>query len=332
VSESAISRPRRKLSKTALAAGSITCLLGLFLIVGCEKRKKQDNGDSSATASDRTTSATNPTYPRVSSPVQPPEQGRVQSLTELRQNYLNALEQAKRNNLAAIEQSNENYSRAIEQYQQEYWASVDTYRSMTPAEKALIHSRSLAQIGQDHDMELRQAREEYSAAVEKAEQDYQRLAGSARIANIAPTTSKENGEAESIPGSHGLFMRYPYGYMVGELCSETTVNDCYPRDWQPWLKELERRTVAEQIDTLEADTGIQGKGHLVISWNTEKRILFGAWPPNSGDEICVYFIVAPKARELDIVWKNKDGVRYLGPNASMLKTADAYEWLKKLPW
>jgi hypothetical protein len=92
------------------------------------------------------------------------------------------------------------------------------------------------------------------------------------------------------------------------------------------------RTAGDQIDALKADTGAGGAGTLVISWDTQKRVLFYGFRPHSGDEACAYFIVAPKTRELDIVWKNENGVKYLGPNASMLKAAHAYEWLKTLPW
>jgi hypothetical protein len=327
--ESGMRWPESTLRNTEWAVGSVSWLLGLFILVGCENKNR---GAYPPAASHEVIAAPSPNSLPKPSAAPLTENGREASLAELQQNYLNALEQAKQNDLAAIERSNESYSRAMERYQQEYLSTVDRYRSMTPEERARIHPKSLAQIGRDHDMELTQAKEEYYAAVEKAKENYRELARLAPAVGSAPATSPERGEAESIPGTNGQFVRYPYGHIVGELCSETTVNDCYPYDWQPWLKELERRTVGEQINALEADIGVQGKGHLVISWNTEKRILFGAWPPNSGDKICVYFIVAPKTRELDIVWKKEDGVSYLGPNASMLKDAHVYEWLKALPW
>jgi hypothetical protein len=142
----------------------------------------------------------------------------------------------------------------------------------------------------------------------------------------------DRGEAELFPGGHFLYVRYPQGYLVDELCSETMRHLCYPGGWRSWLKELELRTAGDQIDALKADTGAGGAGTLVISWDTQKRVLFYGFRPHSGDEACAYFIVAPKTRELDIVWKNENGVKYLGPNASMLKAAHAYEWLKTLPW
>jgi len=332
VSESGISRSKSMLSKTAWTAGLFSGLLGLFIFVGCENKEKQEISGSSATASQSETAAPSPPPLPAASPVLPVEQGQVQSLTERKQNYLNALEQAKQNNLAAIEQSRENYFRAIEQYKQEYQSTVDRYRSMTPTERALIHSKSLAQIGQDHDMELRQAREEYSAAVNRARLEYESRARPAPSTNADSTNMPDSGEAELESGHHFRYVRYSQGYLVEELCSEITLGRCYPHGWQPWLKELERQTAGAQLNALESDSGMQGAGTLVISWDAQRRALFYGCRPHFGDDACAYFIVGPKTRELDIVWKNEGGVRYLGPNASMLEEAHVYEWLKKLPW
>jgi hypothetical protein len=43
-----------------------------------------------------------------------------------------------------------------------------------------------------------------------------------------------------------------------------------------------------------------------------------------------YFIVAPTKREIDIIWQRGDDITYLGPDAAMLKSAHAYEWLKQI--
>jgi len=152
------------------------------------------------------------------------------------------------------------------------------------------------------------------------------------LGDAAAASIPDRGEAELIPGRHFSYERYPQGYLADQLCSEIVANQCFPRGWRPWLKDLEQRTVGDQMDALRADTGGQGPGNRVIAWDTQKRALFYGDRPHSGDDALVFFIVAPETRELDIVWKNEQGVKYLGPNASLLKAAHAYEWLKKLPW
>jgi hypothetical protein len=82
---------------------------------------------------------------------------------------------------------------------------------------------------------------------------------------------------------------------------------------------------------LGADIGLQGPGNLVISWDTQERVVFYCGREHSGGAASVFFIFAPKTQELDIVWQNEDGIRYLGPNASMLKSAHVYDWLKSIP-
>jgi hypothetical protein len=307
----------------------------VFIFVSCESKEKQDSRDSSVTASHGVIATPNLTSLPVSPPILPPEPRHVQSLTEIKQNYLNALEQAKQINLAAIEQSNENYSRAIEHYEQEYWSTVDKYRNMTPAEKALIHSRSLVQIGHDHDTELRQSREEYYTAVESAKHEYDEQMHSIQM-NVLNESIKasipDKGESELFPGGHFFYKRYPHGYLVNELCSETISQLCYPLGWRPWLKELEQRTAGDQINALNEDTRGQVPGTIVVSWDSQDRVLFWGVRPHSGGDGCAYFIVAPKTRELDIIWKNEQGVKYLGPDASLLKSSHVYEWLKTLSW
>ena len=152
------------------------------------------------------------------------------------------------------------------------------------------------------------------------------------LGEAAAASIPDKGEAELLPGRHFWYERYPQGYLVDQLCSEIVANQCFLRGWRPWLKDLEQRTVGDQMDALRADTGGQGPGNRVIAWDTQKRALFYGDRPHSGDDALVFFIVAPETRELDIVWKNEQGVKYLGPNASLLKAAHAYEWLKKLPW
>lgn len=140
-----------------------------------------------------------------------------------------------------------------------------------------------------------------------------------------------SGDAELVPGVHFRYVRYLNGYMLDTICSQITYNKCYPRGWQPWLKELERRTAGEQMAALGADIGLQGPGNLVISWDTQERVVFYCGREHSGGAASVFFIFAPKTQELDIVWQNEDGIRYLGPNASMLKSAHVYDWLKSIP-
>jgi hypothetical protein len=130
------------------------------------------------------------------------------------------------------------------------------------------------------------------------------------------------------------YTKYPNGYLVDELCSEpigiSGQHLCYPSEWQEWLKRLERQTAGEEADALDADSGTQGPGESTMQWDAEQRAVFYGCRPHSCGDARVYFIVAPRKRELDIIWRNEKGVTYLGPNASFLRTNNADEWLESL--
>jgi hypothetical protein len=104
----------------------------------------------------------------------------------------------------------------------------------------------------------------------------------------------------------------------------------YPFNWQPWIKQRELETAGEQADALRADTGATGAGNLVISWDSEQRVVFYGSRPHDGMSASTYIIVAPTTREMDIIWQRGDGITYLGPDAAMLKSSHAYEWLKQI--
>ena len=138
VSESGIIRSRSNLSKTASVIGSIFCLVGLIFFLGCESKEKQNSGSRSATASVTATAVPNPVTLPADTVRRPPEQARLQSADEIRQEYRDRSRQATEEMVAALEQAKENNARATEQFEHEWWATVDKYRSMTPAERAQI--------------------------------------------------------------------------------------------------------------------------------------------------------------------------------------------------
>jgi hypothetical protein len=142
--------------------------------------------------------------------------------------------------------------------------------------------------------------------------------------------STENQAASLAPGRGFRYTKYPNGYMVDELCSTRERGFCYSFNWQPWMKELELKTAGQQADALIADTGSGGPGNLVISWDSEQRVVFGGFRPHASTDASAYVIVAPSKREMDIVWQRGDDVTYLGPNATLLKSAHVYEWLKQV--
>ena len=146
--------------------------------------------------------------------------------------------------------------------------------------------------------------------------------------------STENQNTAIAPGKGFRYVKYPHGYMVDELCSAKqqagTDNFCYPFNWQPWIKQGELETAGEQADALKADTGATGAGNLVVSWDSEQRVVFYGFRPHDSMSASAYFIVAPTKREIDIIWQRGDDITYLGPDAAMLKSAHAYEWLKQI--
>ncbi len=142
------------------------------------------------------------------------------------------------------------------------------------------------------------------------------------------STGSESGTVS--PGRGFRYEKYPHGYMVDELCSTREQDFCYSFHWQPWIKELEMHTAGDQADELIADTGTASPGNLVISWDSEQRIVFNNFRSYDGSSASAYFIVAPKKRVLDIVWQRGDNVTYLGPDATLLSNAHVYEWLKQI--
>ena len=123
------------------------------------------------------------------------------------------------------------------------------------------------------------------------------------------------------------YAEYPNGYLVDEFCASLNGKFCYPFGWKPWLKELEQRTAGAYADVIARDSDTQSPGNSVISWDDQQRVVFGGSRPHSGDDGIVYFIVAPRTKEMDIIWKSESGVKYLGPHAALLQSNSAYEWL-----
>ena len=140
----------------------------------------------------------------------------------------------------------------------------------------------------------------------------------------------QNGidEPGSIPGEGYRFKNYPGGYMAGELCSRVSTEGlCYSFNWQPWLKELATEVAGEQADALFTDTEVASPGNLVISWDSQRRVVFSGCRAHDCDGASAYFIFAPATKQLDIIWQRDNGVTYLGSDATLLRNAHAYEWL-----
>lgn len=134
------------------------------------------------------------------------------------------------------------------------------------------------------------------------------------------------------------YTKYPDGYMADELCSVTErptlpvdgPRFCYAFHWQPWIRQLESTSAGKWSDELSADSGVESPGNLVISWDSEQRVVFYGCRPHFCPDASAYFIVAPTSRVIDIVWHHGDDVTYLGPNATLLKRAHTYEWLEQI--
>jgi hypothetical protein len=145
-----------------------------------------------------------------------------------------------------------------------------------------------------------------------------------------PNHPATNQQALVAQGMGFRYTKYPNGYMVDELCSAKVNGSCYPFNWQPWLKSLERNTAASQTEALNSDSGVADSGNLVVSWDSEQRVVFFGCRAHECPSAYAYFIVAPTKRELDIIWQRDDQVTYLGPNSAFLENAHAYEWLKQI--
>jgi hypothetical protein len=319
----------------ALHVLCVCCFTSLVInLAGCGSKTGQNNRQAAPTPSthesQESQSGSQNIDSRQASENSRHESTSIDPVIQAKHDYVDALEQAKQKNILEIQQANDNYSRATEQYQHEYWATVGQYHSMTPQEKAQIHPRSLKQIMEDHEEELRRARKEYSAeaaAARKTYEDCVRRFPAASGELMRPPTLPDSGQSELLPGTLFEYERHPTGYLSAELCSATSLGLCYPHDWKPWLKQLEREATGEQFASLDADTGMQDPGNVVVSWDKQKRVLFEACRSHDCDAGEVYFIVGPATKDLDIVWKSESAIQYFGPNATKLKAANAFDWL-----
>jgi len=86
----------------------------------------------------------------------------------------------------------------------------------------------------------------------------------------------------------------------------------------------------DQSEALKTDSGASGAGNLVISWDSEQRVVFQGFRPHDSMSASAYFIVAPTTQVVDIIWQRGDDIAYLGPDANVLKSAHTYEWLKQI--
>lgn len=132
------------------------------------------------------------------------------------------------------------------------------------------------------------------------------------------------------------YAHYPDGYLAEELCSESTAVSsprryCYPYAWGQWLKDLKQKTAGTKAAALDSDTGTQSPGNLVVWWDSEPRIVFSGCRSHDCPEAGAYFIVAPRTRQMDIIWHNKNEVLYLGPNAPMLQSVNAFALVEQIP-
>ncbi len=124
------------------------------------------------------------------------------------------------------------------------------------------------------------------------------------------------------------------GYRADTLCDEIQSFGkkrlCYAYGWKPWLKEIEQRTVGNDTGKVRADSQAQIPGNLVFAWDRQERVVFSGCRPHDCPTANAYFIVSASTRELDVIWRNESGVRYLGPNSDFLRTNSAYELLETL--
>lgn len=315
------------------------CLLcgisAIVAAVGCDFRKNQGgSGISVKTPNEpeQTRRASLDTDSKQTSTGTASQSTSADPIIAAKRESLDELGLAKQEYISAIQQANDERSHAIEQYKREFWAVGDQYHSMTPQEKSRIHSRSLTQIQENYEKDLGRARAEYSARVEKVRKAFEQLTRQYPAASgelMRPEMLPDSGQSE-LAGLAFEFERRPTGYLSSELCSQTSLGLCYPHDWKPWLKALEQNIAAERLNDLEADSGMQDPGTIVVSWDKQKRVLFEACRSHDCPDGQIFFIVGPVTRELDIVWRNESGVQYLGPNATKLANANAFEWLTRI--
>jgi len=131
------------------------------------------------------------------------------------------------------------------------------------------------------------------------------------------------------------YVEYRDGYLAEELCSQSTPvssqrHYCYPYGWRDWLKDLRHRTADSKANALDRDTGTESPGNLVIWWDSEARVVFSGCRPHDCPKAGAYFIVAPRTRQMDIVWYNEKGVSYFGPNQAMLQRINAFALFERI--
>lgn len=132
------------------------------------------------------------------------------------------------------------------------------------------------------------------------------------------------------------YSRVAVNSFLKDLCGDLLpVNEkvlCYKRGWHSWVTRLERETMGAEVSALDADSDVQGPARTVLNFPDKTTwVVFSGCRPHSCRDAYAYFLVDPKSRKMNIIWRNETGIRYFGPNAALLRERNVGEWLDRTP-
>jgi hypothetical protein len=105
---------------------------------------------------------------------------------------------------------------------------------------------------------------------------------------------------------------------------------CSKREWRRWIDDLVSSVAGSDASHLDEDSGVQSPAIIALEFpDGSVRVVFHGCRPHECGTANAYFLVDPKRRQVDVVWNGEAGLRYLGPNADLLKANKMYERLEQ---
>lgn len=95
---------------------------------------------------------------------------------------------------------------------------------------------------------------------------------------------------------------------------------CYRFNWKQWIREMLSQVAATDFPVLEKDIGVDSPAESALAFpDGTVSVVFRSCRPHDCPSAEAIFLVDPQRRRLNIVWRNEAGVRYLGPDSTLLR-------------
>lgn len=119
-----------------------------------------------------------------------------------------------------------------------------------------------------------------------------------------------------------------------ELCEKEKLRDdgskCYPFAWKPWVQETVKQLLGEKYADFEKDTTVQSPGESVVVLPKDTQtVLFSACRQHDCNSFSAYYLIDPKTRAVNIIWKRKKEFIYFGSQEKLFIESKIGQWLEQ---